>query len=342
VTGLQAQVAVRRGSFDLDVSLTAAAGEVLALVGPNGAGKSTLLRALAGLEACRGRIVVDGTDVTDCRPEDRPVAWVPQRAALFPHLSVLDNVAFGIGHRRGRRAAQGWLDRLGVGALAARRPAQLSGGQAQKVAVARALARRPRLLLLDEPLSALDVSARGDVRRTLREHLRDFDGVTVLVTHDVVDAATLAGRLVAVDLGRVVQDDSVARVARAPRAPWLAHLLGANACRGRSRDGGVDVDGGGRLVGADGQAADGAEALAVFAPQAVALHRQRPSGSARNVWQVTVHQLTEVGGRVRVDADGRPPVVAEVTPAAIADLGVHEGDQLWASVKATEVTVVLL
>ena len=342
MTGLQADVAVRHGAFELDVSVEAAPGEVLAVVGPNGAGKSTLLRALAGLQGSTGRVVVDGTDISDRPPEERPVGWVPQRGGLFPHLSVLDNVAFGIGHRRGRRAAQDWLDRLGVGALAQRRPRQLSGGQAQKVAMARALARQPRLLLLDEPLSALDAKARGDVRRTLREHLRDYDGVTLLVTHDPIDAATLAGRLLAVEDGRVVQQDSVARVARAPRASWLAQLLGANACRGRSRDGGVDVEGGGRLVAADGQAAEGAEALAVFAPQAVALSRDRPIGSARNVWPVTVRQLTEVGGRVRVDADGHPPVVAEVTTAAVAELRMQEGDEMWASVKATEVTLVVL
>ena len=340
---LHAQVILRRGGFALNVDLEADAGDVLTLVGPNGAGKSSLLRALAGLEHVDGRIVIDGADVTRRPPEERPLAWVPQRGALFPHLSVLDNVAFGIGRRRGRPAARQWLERLGIGALRDRRPAQLSGGQAQKVALARALARRPRLLLLDEPLSALDAAARTDVRRTLRAHLREFDGVTVLVTHDAVDAATLADRLVALDDGKVIQDGSPAQVARTPRAPWLAELFGANACRGTVRDGGVDVAGGGRLIGAESEpAADDAEALVVFAPHSVALHRSRPAGSARNVWTVTVRQLTDIGGRVRVDADGRPPVVAEVTAAAVADLELHEGERVWASVKATEVTTVVL
>ena len=226
--------------------------------------------------------------------------------------------------------------------LSGRRPAQLSGGQAQKVALARALARAPRLLLLDEPLSALDATARSDVRRTLRAHLRDFDGVAVLVTHDAVDAASLAGRLLALDGGQVLQEGPVASVARKPRAPWLAELLGANACHGHSRGGQVVVDGGGRLVAVDVPSADGAEVLAVFAPHAVTVHRDRPTGSARNVWPVTVRQLTDVGGRVWVDADGAPSVVAEVTSAAVADLGLREGQQAWVSVKATEVTVVPL
>jgi molybdopterin-binding protein len=342
MTGLDAELHAARGSFRLDVSISAHRGNVLAVVGPNGAGKSTLLRALAGLDPAAGRVVIDGRDVGQRSPEDRPVAWVPQRGALFPHLSALDNVAFGIGRRRGRAAAHEWLDRLGIVSLAGRRPAQLSGGQAQKVALARALARSPRLLLLDEPLSALDAAARTDVRRTLRVHLRDFDGVTVLVTHDAVDAASLADRLVVLDAGRVLQEGSVAEVARAPRAPWLAELLGANACRGRANGGEIAVEGGGRLVPAECPDTEDVEVLAVFAPHAVALHRDRPSGSARNVWRVTVRQFTHVGGRVRVDADGAPPVVAEVTAAAVADLALQEGQQVWVSVKATEVTVVTL
>jgi molybdate transport system permease protein len=342
MTVLEAHVAVARDRFRLDAAVEADAGEAIALVGPNGAGKTTLLRALAGLEEAAGRVVVDGLDVTSTPPERRPVAWVPQRVALFPHLSALDNVAFGIGRRRGREEARDWLRRLGIESLAERRPAQLSGGQAQKVALARALARGPRVLLLDEPLAALDPVARTDVRRTLRAHLADFDGVTILVTHDVADAATLAGRMVALDAGRVVQDGAVADVTRAPKAPWLATMLGANACRGRSRAGAVDVEGGGRLVAVDVPAVDGADVLAVFPPHAVVVHSGPPSGSARNAWPVTIRHVTDIGGRVRVDTDGAPPVVAEVTAAAVAELGLHEGGHAWVSVKATEVTVVAL
>lgn len=342
MTGLQAAISVRRGDFRLDVGLEASAHDVIAVVGPNGAGKSTLLRALAGLEPWSGRVVIDGDDVSRHDPETLPVAWVPQRGALFPHLSALDNVAFGVGHRRGRGLAREWLERLDVGHLADRRPSQLSGGQAQKVALARALARRPRLLLLDEPLSALDATAKTDVRRTLRAHLSDYDGVTVLVTHDPVDAASLAGRMVALADGRVVQEGRVEDVMRRPRSPWLAELVGANALPGRMSAGAVALADGGRLVAADLPADDGVEVMAVFAPHAVAVHRERPRGSARNTWTISVRSLTEVGGRVRVDGDGAPPVVAEVTAAAVAELGLREGEQVWVSVKATEVTVVAL
>jgi molybdate transport system permease protein len=354
MTALQAALSVTRGEFRLEVEMRADDRDVIAVVGPNGAGKSTMLRALAGLDRSPGRVVIDGQDVSGLPAEERPVAWVPQRGALFPHLTVLDNVAFGIGRRRGRPLARDWLERLGIGALAGRRPAQLSGGQAQKVALARALARRPRLLLLDEPLSALDSTARTDVRRTLRAHLADYDGVTVLVTHDPVDAASLASRMLALSDGHAVQEGAVDDVMRAPRSQWLAALVGANACRGRMSSGAIALVGGGRLVAAgvpteagipvedDGSTDDEVEVMAVFAPHAVAVHRERPRGSARNSWPVTVRALTEVGGRVRVDAEGSPPVVAEVTAAAVAELGLQEGEQVWVSVKATEITVVAL
>lgn len=338
---LDADLTVDHGDFRLSARLAADDGEVIALVGPNGSGKSTLLRALAGLQAVHGAVRIDGADVSDLAPDARGVGWVPQDGALFPHLSALDNVAFGLGGRAHRDAARSWLEQLGISDLAARRPSQLSGGQAQKVALARALARRPRLLLLDEPLTALDVTARADVRRALRRHLDDYDGVTLIVTHDAVDA-TLTDRVVALEGGRVVQDDAPRMVTRAPRTPWLAALMGANAFAGRVHGSILHLDGGGELAVADAVGADGATALGVVPAHAVTLHRQRPQGSARNAWPVVVHELSTMGSRVRVECSGRPGVVAEVTPGAVAELSLREGDEAWASVKATEITVVLL
>jgi molybdate transport system permease protein len=333
---------VRAGGFTLDIALQADAGDVVAVVGPNGAGKTTLLRCLAGLLPLHGRLRIDGREQADLPPHRRPTGWVPQDGALFPHLSAQDNVAFGLGGRARRAEAQDWLDRLGIGALGQRRPGQLSGGQAQKVALARALARAPRLLLLDEPLAALDLAARTDVRQALRAHLARFDGVTLVVTHDPVDAASLANRLLALEHGKVVQDDSMITAMRAPRSPWLAGLLGANAFRGRVAGPAVVTEDGGRIVVAEPAATDGSEVLAVVPAHAVTLHPRRPNGSARNTWPVTVRELTRHGARVRVDTEGRPAVVAEVTVDAVAELRLHEGAQVWASVKATEVTVVVL
>jgi molybdate transport system permease protein len=339
---LNADVRVRRGSFELEVGLAASPGETIAVVGPNGSGKTTLLRVLAGLQPCTGTVVMDGTDVSGLPSHLRPVGWVPQDGALFPHLDARDNVAFGIGGRRGRRAADRWLDLVGVGDLADRRPAALSGGQAQKVALARALAREPRLLLLDEPMAALDASARVDVRRTLRRHLADFGGVTLLVTHDPVDALSLADRVLALDGGRLVQFAPTADLARAPRTPWLASLLGANGLRGRVAGSEIELDAGGSMTVAEPAGPDGAPALAVVPAHGISLHAQRPAGSPRNAWPVVVRDITVTGSRARVHCTGRPDVVAEITPQAVADLRLDEGIEVWASVKATEITVVLL
>src|SRR4051812_29364592 len=312
---LDCQVDVHLGDFRLSATLNAGDGEVVALVGPNGTGKSTLLRALAGLTPMTGSVRVDDRELAAVPPEQRNVGWVPQSGALFPHLSAQDNVAYGLGGRSGRAAAQEWLDRLGIGELAGRKPAQLSGGQAQKVALARALARSPRLLLLDEPLTALDVTARVDVRRALRTHLADYDGVTVIVTHDAVDAVTFADRVVALDAGVVVQDATPAEITRAPRTPWLAQLMGANAFPGRASGATVFVDGGGTVTVAEPVPGD-VPVLAVVPAHAVSLHSQRPSGTARNAWPVVVRELIPTGGRGRGAGGGPPPGGARGTPQA--------------------------
>jgi molybdopterin-binding protein len=339
---LQCTVHAVRGQFVLDVALQAERGEVVAVVGPNGAGKSTLLRALAGLDPCTGHVRLGDADIGGLAPYLRPVGWVPQDGALFPHLSAVDNVAFGIGGRRGRAEAERWLTRLGLAEHVSKRPRQLSGGQAQRVALARALVRRPDLLLLDEPMAALDVATRTEARRTLRQHLASYDGVTLLVTHDPVDAATVATRVVALDGGRIVQDAPPAHLARAPRTGWLADWMGLNAFRGRTSGRAVELDDGGRLVAADVPAGARAEVLAVVPAHAVTLSRVQPSGSARNTWPVVVRELVATGSRIRIRCEGRPGVVAEVTAEAVAELALAEGVEAWASTKATEVTVVPL
>ncbi|MEV7419244.1 ABC transporter permease [Streptomyces sp. NPDC089919] len=331
------------------LTLEAAPGTTIAVVGENGAGKTTLLRALLGLSPrARADLRLGDAEVTGLPPHRRGVAWVPQDGALFPHLSALANTAYGlrahgVPRAEARREAQGWLDRLGVGHLAQRRPAQLSGGQAQRVALARALAARPRLLLLDEPLAALDQTTRAHVRHTLRSHLEGFGGVCLIVTHDPVEAVSLADRVLVLDGGEALQDAPPAEVARHPKSPWVARMLGRNAWPGQVARGGLDLAGGGRLVLAD-EAAEGARALAVIAPEAVSLHREKPAGSPRNVWSGQVAEITAVGSRLRVlvTSDQSPDLVAEITPAAAADLALTEGTPVWTSVKATEVTLVTL
>ncbi|WP_438489268.1 ABC transporter permease [Streptomyces sp. S186] len=332
-----------------ELTLRAEPGTTIAVVGPNGAGKTTLLRALLGLTPrARAVLRLGERDATALPPHRRGVAWVPQDGALFPHLTALANTAYGLraqGVRRAeaRRTAQQWLDRLGVGALAHRRPAQLSGGQAQRVALARALAARPRLLLLDEPLAALDQTTRAHVRHTLRSHLAGFGGVCLIVTHDPVEAVSLADRVLVLDGGRALQDAAPADVTRHPRSPWVARMLGRNAWPGTAAGDGLALTGGGHLVAAE-PLPDGTRALAVIAPEAVSVHTEKPAGSPRNVWAGTVREITAAGSRLRVlvTSPEAPDLVAEITPAAALDLGLADGAAVWTSVKATEVTLVTI
>ncbi len=348
-----------------ELTLEAAPGTTVAVVGPNGAGKTTLLRALLGLTPrARAELALGDSEVGSLPPHRRGVAWVPQDGALFPHLTALSNTAYGLraqgaGRAEARHQAQEWLSRLGVGHLAHRRPGQLSGGQAGRVALARALAARPRLLLLDEPLAALDQTTRARVRHTLRGHLSGFGGVCMLVTHDPVEAVSLADRVLVLEDGRALQDAPPAEVTRHPRSPWVARMLGRNALPGTGAGGStLDLDDGGTLVAAD-PVPEGAAVLAVIAPEAVALHRERPHGSPRNVRRGTVREITAVGSRLRVlvaaepgpggpaveggPADGPaggPDLVAEITAEAAAELGLADGAEVFTSVKATEITLV--
>jgi len=345
---LEATVRLSLGSLELDAKLAAATDELLVLLGPNGAGKSTLLRALAGLVPLQsGRVVLDGQVLDDpaagvlVPAERRPVGMVFQDYLLFPHLSVLDNVAFGLRARklpraRARERAAEWLARMGLEGYAGARPRALSGGQAQRVALARALVPSPRLLLLDEPLAALDAHARVELRRDLRRHLAAYQGTRVLVTHDPVEAMTMADRLVVLEDGRVSQAGTPAEVSARPRSRYVAELVGVNLLRGRAAGARVALPNGGELVTAE---AHSGEVFCVVHPRAVALHRGRPDGTPRNVWPCAAESMDLVGDRVRVRLEGRVRLVAEVTRAAASELRLADGGQVFAAVKATEVTV---
>jgi molybdate transport system ATP-binding protein len=343
---VDAHLDLRRPGWTLDLPLTVAAGETVALLGPNGAGKTSALRALAGLERLgAGHVTIDGTTVSGdgvhVPPAARRVGVVFQDHLLFPHLSALENVAFGPRSRgvpaaAARVAAREWLDRVGVGEYASARPRTLSGGQAQRVALARALATDPRLLLLDEPLAALDARTRLTVRTELRRHLTDFGGAAVLVTHDPLDAMVLADRIVVVEHGRVVQAGAPAEVARRPRTEYVARLVGLNLVRGEAAGHRVEFSDGGTLVTADPAAGP---VYAAFRPAAVAVYRDRPHGSPRNVWPGRVETVEPHGDAVRVQVTGSPSVLADVTPAAVAELDLVPGSTVWVSVKASEVEV---
>jgi molybdate transport system ATP-binding protein len=352
VAELSADLGLRRGDFTLDIELRIGPGEVVALLGPNAAGKSTALRALAGLlRLTSGRIMLSDDVLADSAsgvhraPHERPIGVVFQNYLLFPHLSVLDNVAFGPqvqGWRKqdARRRAALWLDRVAISDLAKVKPVTLSGGQAQRVALARALATEPRLLLLDEPLAALDAKTRLLVRAEVRRHLADFAGATLLVTHDPVDAAVLADRLVVIERGRVVQQGVPQEVARRPRTDYVARLVGLNLLAGRGHGHRVALPGGGSVALADSAFGD---VYVAFRPAAVSLFRRRPDGSPRNLWAGHIATLEPHGEGVRVEINGVPDrsssILAEITPSAVADLELRTGSEVWAAVKASDIEV---
>ncbi len=240
---LVAQIQVLVGELDLSVDFEAAPGETIAILGPNGAGKTTLVRALAGLQPIdSGRIVLDER-VLDQRsgpgkeiyvpPEQRDAGVLFQDLALFPHMSALANVAFalesgGVPKREAERRALALLGSLAIGSVAGARPASLSGGEAQRVALARALVREPRMLLLDEPLSSLDASTRSNTRATLREVLEGFDGVRIIVTHDLADVVALASRVLVLESGAITHHGSIREVLANPSSDYVRHLVSQN------------------------------------------------------------------------------------------------------------------
>lgn len=345
---LTADVDLSRGALALAVRLDADSDGIVAILGPNGAGKTTLLRALAGLLRVEsGHVELGGEVLEDTAtgvwvaPEDRHIAMVFQAYLLFPHLSALDNVAFGLrargeGAAEARRRANQWLDRLELSAVASYRPRALSGGQAQRVAMARALITEPRLLLLDEPLAAVDASARVELRRVLRTQLADRHRVSLLVTHDPLEAASLAERVAILEDGRVVQHGTFAEVAERPRSDWAARMAGLNLLRGDASSGVLSLAGGGRLAFAGDVSGP---AMATIRPRAIALHREAPSGSPRNVVRAAVGGVDHDGDRWRVRLEGRIPLVAEVTAGAVAELRLVDGGDVFAAIKATEIDV---
>ncbi len=347
---LDAHVVVGTGNgFSLDARIVVEEGHTVALLGPNGAGKTTALSAIAGIvPLSAGHIRLGETILDDpasgvfVAPEDRKIGVVFQNHVLFPHMSVLDNVAFPLrsaGSARGdaRTAAAGWLQQVGLGELAVRRPHELSGGQSQLVALARTLASDPAALLLDEPLAALDVTVRTSLRRTLAAHLEDFAGPRLLVTHDPVEAFLFADHVVVLEDGSVAQAGTPDELRRHPATPYVADLVGVNLVRGIAADGEVLVDDAPPIQIAD-SAISGPVLLSIH-PRSISVHTARPVGSPRNAWQTTLAALEPIGERIRLQLGDPHPFTVEVTEAARDALDLRTGLRVWVALKATEIGV---
>jgi molybdate transport system ATP-binding protein len=351
---LSVALSAQLGALDLDVSLDVAEGRCLALAGPSGAGKTSVLRTVAGLLRPRwGRVRCDGETWLDT---ERRVWWAPdlrrcgylfQDYALFPHLSGWQNVAYplrGRGRSARRRRALELLERYGVGHLADVRPATYSGGERQRVALARTLAREPRALLLDEPLSALDTRARAGAGRELRAVLASAGVPTILVTHDFTEAALLGDEVAVIDAGRVLQRGTASDLAATPVSGFVADFTGAVVLTGSASAGpdgltAVALDGGGTALSTDRRS--GRVAATVY-PWEVTLEPpdEAPAGSPQNRLTGRVLSITAIGNRLRVTVEAGQPLTAEVTAPAARRLGLAEGHRVAAVWKASATRLV--
>jgi molybdate transport system ATP-binding protein len=335
-------VARRLSRLDLRAELSLGR-ETLALVGPSGSGKTSILKAISGLSRPdAGRIVHDGavwldtTTGVDLSPEERRVGMVFQGGALFPHMSVAQNVAFGMGSKAGGRVGP-FLARFGIDHLADARPPTLSGGERQRVALARAVAMDPEVLLLDEPLSALDPDSKASVGAELWRHLDALSLPAILVSHDFADVVGLAGRIAVMEAGLIVQTGTAADLLEAPASSFVAALTGVNYFPGRAvpRGGLTEirhVEGGATFLSTD--VATGPVGVVVY-PWEVAVSTQPPGGSALNSLAGPVRRVSGVGNRVRVAVGSVPPVVAELTDESVHRLGIGPGTPVVATWKAT-------
>jgi molybdate transport system ATP-binding protein len=351
---LDARLVKRRDAFALDVAFEAPAGSTTVMVGESGAGKTSVLRLLAGLDRLDGgHVTLDGVPYAEAAsglhvpPWQRDVGYVAQDYALFPHLSVYENVAFGLraggtAARRIRQMVDEALGLVGIPELAGRMPRGLSGGQQQRAALARALVLGPCVLLLDEPLSSLDIQTRRVVRVELRGLLQRLPCVTIYVTHSPIEALVFGDRVVVLDEGRVAQAGSREELLRHPRSPFVAELIGTNLFIGRAAEAGsasASIRTPEGAVAIEETSGPGTVYLTV-SPREIMLSRTLPEGSPQNIFAGAVVELIPEppgGERVRVVLDTRPTLVAEVTPEAVAALALREGVQVYAAFKATGV-----
>jgi ABC-type sulfate/molybdate transport systems ATPase subunit len=339
--------------MELDIELRVPGRGSVALVGPSGAGKSTVLRIVAGLRRPDpGRVEVAGTPWLDSAggidlpPEQRGCGFMFQEYALFPHLSAWRNVAFGargrLAERRNRALAL--LRRFGIEALAEARPGSLSGGERQRVALARSLACDPSVLLLDEPLSALDARTRTHAARELVEVLAEASVPAIVVTHDFAEAALLADEICVMDRGRIVQRGTAAELSARPASAFVADFTGSVVLTGTAHPRRlglteVELEGGGRVLSTDRVL--GPVAVSVF-PWEIGIEpaEAEPHGSALNWLAVEVVSVTEIGNRVRLGLAAPQPLVSEVTAQSVRSLGLLPGRRVNATWKATATRLV--
>ena len=336
---LDARVILNRDSLTIDVELQLQHGEVIAVLGPNGAGKTSLLHALLGwLELESGWIMVNGEVIdspdTDSYvpPQHRPFGMVFQDGLLFPHMSVEKNILFGAGKDFNLKPL---AESLQVSELLAKFPSELSAGERQRAAIARSLAARPKVLFLDEPFSALDIQGKRRGRSLLKEALAIEVSGCLMVTHDLVDAFTLADRVMIIEGGKLTQFDVPDRIRSRPGSEWIADLVGWNYYEGIGEGSVVTLPHGTTIFTAQDDL-DGPTSISIN-PASVSIFKSQPSGSPRNSWLSRIQNIEILGGRARVSLVGEIDICADITTVAANELRQSISSEVWVSVKATEV-----
>ena len=336
---LDARVILNRDSLTLDVELQLQHGEVIAVLGPNGAGKTSLLHALLGwLELESGWIMVDGEVIdspdTDSYvpPQHRPFGMVFQDGLLFPHMSVEKNILFGAGKDFNLKPL---AESLQANELLAKFPSELSAGERQRAAIARSLAARPKVLFLDEPFSALDIQGKRRGRSLLKEALAIGVSGCLMVTHDLVDAFTLADRVMIIEGGKLTQFDVPDRIRSRPGSEWIADLVGWNYYEGIGEGSVVTLPHGTTIFTAQDDL-DGPTSISIN-PASVSIFKSQPSGSPRNSWLSSIQNIEILDGRARVSLVGEIDICADITTVAANELRQSISSEVWVSVKATEV-----
>jgi len=337
--------------FDLSVAFEVNPGETLVVIGPSGCGKTTTLNIISGLiKPAHGRVVLedrclfDSEAKIDVSVEKRNIGYVFQDYALFPHLTVEKNICYGldcrgVGKKETAAKVAETLEMVGLTRLAQRRPPQLSGGEKQRVALARAIAMDSPILLLDEPLGALDAQTRQNVRGELRSLLQRVHRMTLMVTHDAVDALTFGDKICVLDKGQIVQLGDKHELLAQPRTPFVANLVGANFFNGtissQKSHGLAAIHVGESVLHAATD--EMGDILISFYPSDVTLSLHPPATSAVNVFESRVKEIVHMGDRARVGLNSALPFTAEISAAALEAMDLKEGSHVYASLKATAI-----
>jgi molybdate transport system ATP-binding protein len=349
---LSVQVRKALSEFELEIGFEVSPAKTLVIVGPSGCGKTTTLNIIAGLVepdagriALQDRVLWDSQEGVSVPAEQRKVGYVFQDFALFPHMTVFDNVAYGLRARKVRKEAipgkvEGALSLLGIQDLSGRKPGVLSGGERQRVALARAIACEAEILLLDEPLGSLDAQTRNQVRGELQRLLRLVHGIVIMVTHDYIDALTFGDHICVLDRGRVLQTGDRLELLRHPKSRFVAELTGVNFFEGEiagsPEEGLAEIRVNGTRLYATSEAKEG-ETLVAFFPSDVAISREAPHSSAVNVVRSTIREIVHLGDKVRLSLNGALPLCAEITAGSLERMELKAGDEVYASLKAAAI-----